>query len=114
MTTERAELNRIIDELPDETIQTMKEFAISVKKAYDQMKMRAYLAGIPEDKEELSEGERAELDRAAAEPGGGIPLDDLEKELGIGDYRAIFDIMIEDNTMYVLRVAHRREVYENL
>lgn len=32
----------------------------------------------------------------------------------VRDYRAIFDVIIHDNVMYVLRVAHRREVYKGI
>ena len=30
------------------------------------------------------------------------------------DYRAIFDIIIEDNIMSVIRIAHRNKVYNNI
>ena len=32
----------------------------------------------------------------------------------VRDYRTVFDVIIQDNVIYVLRVAHRQEVYKNI
>lgn len=32
----------------------------------------------------------------------------------VREYRAVFDVLIQENAMYVLRIAHRREAYKNL
>ena len=85
MTTERAELNDLINGLPDETIRTIKEFVIATQKAYEQMKMKAYLAAIPEDDEPVTEADLKAFAEAEEDVKHGrvIPAEQLWKELGL-------------------------------
>ena len=32
----------------------------------------------------------------------------------VRDYRAVFDVIIQDDKMIVIRIAHRKEVYKNI
>lgn len=85
MSTERAEINNILDQMPDELILAVKNFALATKKEYEQMKTKAYLASIPEDNEPVTNEDLKAFAEAEEDlkHGRTIPADQVWKKIGL-------------------------------
>lgn len=87
MGSERDDIHRLIDELPDDLAGEVRDFAQFLQRKVSRRKfaaVRASFDAAPEDDEPFSDGERAEVaDRLAAyRRDGGISLEALLDEPG--------------------------------